>query len=167
MAFGYVTQAVLNRIAEKTASLVNAVKTIATNAETLAQTASAEAKFNGTCATAAATAAKVVVCAEYTQLSVGSRITVKFTYANTAAQPLSMSTPPVLNLSYGVDRHRWLHRGLLGRHVSLLTMEPIGCCLRQLPMLLGLTFLVPTPSLKGWYWCHYCGSSFDKPRRRC
>lgn len=85
MAFGYVTQAVLNRIAEKTASLVNAVKTIATNAETLAQTASAEAKFNGTCATAAATAAKVVVCAEYTQLSVGSRITVKFTYANTAA----------------------------------------------------------------------------------
>lgn len=85
MAFGYVTQAVLNRIAEKTASLVNAVKTIATNAETLAQTASAEAKFTGTCATAAATAAKVVVCAEYTQLSVGSRITVKFTYANTAA----------------------------------------------------------------------------------
>lgn len=84
MTFGYMTQAVLNRIAEKTASLVNAVKTIATNAETLAQTASAEAKFTGTCATAAATAAKVVVCAEYTQLSVGSRIMVKFTYANTA-----------------------------------------------------------------------------------
>lgn len=85
MAFGFISQAVLDRIAERTSSLVNAVKSIATNAQTLAQTASAEAKFNGTCATDAATAAKVVACASYTQLSVGSRITVKFTYANTAA----------------------------------------------------------------------------------
>lgn len=41
----------------------------------------------GTCATAAATAAKVVTLADYPGYYAGSRISVKFTYANTAANP--------------------------------------------------------------------------------
>ena len=41
--------------------------------------------YYGTCATAAATAAKVVVCGDYKQLVVGSIIGVRFTYTNTAS----------------------------------------------------------------------------------
>ena len=41
--------------------------------------------FRGTCATAAATAAKSVTCAEYDALTVGDVIFVVFSYANTAA----------------------------------------------------------------------------------
>jgi hypothetical protein len=41
----------------------------------------------GTCATAAATAAKVVTCSEFNQLVTGVTIHVKFTNANTAVNP--------------------------------------------------------------------------------
>lgn len=41
----------------------------------------------GTCETAAATVAKVVVCANFDQLITGVTIHVKFTYSNTAANP--------------------------------------------------------------------------------
>ena len=41
--------------------------------------------FTGTCSTAAATAAKVVTCAEYDALTAGDILFVKFTYANTAS----------------------------------------------------------------------------------
>jgi hypothetical protein len=41
----------------------------------------------GTCATAAATAAKVVTCADFDQLMEGITIHVKFTYSNTVANP--------------------------------------------------------------------------------
>lgn len=41
----------------------------------------------GTCATAAATAAKVVALADFDQLVTGVTVHVKFTYANTAANP--------------------------------------------------------------------------------
>ena len=41
----------------------------------------------GTCATAAATAAKVVTCTDFDQLLTGVTIHVKFTYTNTAATP--------------------------------------------------------------------------------
>lgn len=41
----------------------------------------------GTCATAAATAAKVVTCADFDTLLTGVTIFVKFTYANTVANP--------------------------------------------------------------------------------
>lgn len=41
----------------------------------------------GTCATAAATAAKVVTCADFTTLLTGVTIHVKFTYANGVANP--------------------------------------------------------------------------------
>ena len=43
--------------------------------------------YYGTCATAAATAAKVVTCADFTSLTTGASISVKFTYTNTAASP--------------------------------------------------------------------------------
>lgn len=41
----------------------------------------------GTCATEAATAAKVVTCSDFTELPTGVTIHVKFTYSNTAANP--------------------------------------------------------------------------------
>jgi len=41
----------------------------------------------GTCDTAAATAAKVVTCANFTTLMTGITIHVKFTYSNTNAAP--------------------------------------------------------------------------------
>lgn len=41
----------------------------------------------GTCATSAATAAKVVTCANFLVLEAGARVAVKFTYANSASAP--------------------------------------------------------------------------------
>ena len=41
----------------------------------------------GTCATAAATKAKVVTCSDFTTLITGVTIHVKFTYSNTVASP--------------------------------------------------------------------------------
>lgn len=43
--------------------------------------------FYGTCATAASTTAKVVVCSDFKTLETGASILVKFTYANSAASP--------------------------------------------------------------------------------
>lgn len=69
-------------------STANSAGTAASSAQTTANTANARATYNyGTCATAAATAAKVVTCANFPALYAGATAWVKFTYANTAANP--------------------------------------------------------------------------------
>lgn len=69
----------------------NAITTAQSNAATAqstANTANSRVVYQyGTCATAAATAAKVVTLANYPGYYTGSRISVKFTYANTVANP--------------------------------------------------------------------------------
>lgn len=68
--------------------------------------------FYGTCATAAATTAKVVTCAGF-KLKAGRRIAVKFTYANTASAPtLNVNgTGAIAIKSYGTTAgtlaYRW------------------------------------------------------------
>jgi len=64
------------------AATPNSVKTV----KEAANTAKENATYYGTCATAASTVAKVVVCSGFA-LTVGVRIAVKFTYANTALSP--------------------------------------------------------------------------------
>ncbi|MBQ9701365.1 MAG: hypothetical protein IJV71_12185, partial [Lachnospiraceae bacterium] len=73
--------------ADTALSTANSAKTTATTANTNASTALNRATYHyGTCATAAATAAKVVTLSGFT-LYTGAQITVQFTYANTAANP--------------------------------------------------------------------------------
>lgn len=84
MAIKYAALAAVQEIVTKTKALVDAVKGTAESALSAAQTASAEAKFYGTCATAAGTTDKVVACSAFKTLAPGARISVKFTYANTA-----------------------------------------------------------------------------------
>ena len=64
------------------------------------------ATLYGTCATAAATAAKVVVCANFDKLITGVTIKVKFTYANGVANPtLNVnSTGAIAIMRYGTTR---------------------------------------------------------------
>ena len=69
-------------------STANTASSTASTANTTANTANSRVVYQyGTCATAAATAAKVVVLNNYLGYFTGSRISVKFTYANTAASP--------------------------------------------------------------------------------
>lgn len=93
IAFRFSSDAALQALITKVESLISAVSTVASNAASTAstalsnaQTALAASRYHGTCATAAATAAKVVTCSGFTRVT-GSRIAVKFTYANTAANP--------------------------------------------------------------------------------
>ena len=60
----------------------------------------------GTCATAAATAAKVVTCADFSKLETGVTIHVKFTYSNTASNAtLNVNSTGAKNLCcYGTTR---------------------------------------------------------------
>lgn len=60
----------------------------------------------GTCATAAATAAKVVTCANFSKLETGVTIHVKFTYSNTASSAtLNVNSTGAKNLCcYGTTR---------------------------------------------------------------
>ena len=60
----------------------------------------------GTCATAAATAAKVVTCANFSKLETGVTIHVKFTYSNTASNAtLNVNSTGAKNLCcYGTTR---------------------------------------------------------------
>lgn len=69
-------------------STANTAVTNAATAQSTANTANSRVVYQfGTCATAAATAAKVVTLANYPGYYAGSRISVKFTYANTVANP--------------------------------------------------------------------------------
>lgn len=83
MAYKYGGQTAFSQLVAKVQALVNAVKGTAESALSAAQTASTEAKYYGTCATAAGTTAKVVTCAGF-KLDAGAKIAIKFTYANTA-----------------------------------------------------------------------------------
>lgn len=60
----------------------------------------------GTCSTAAATAAKVVTCSDFSELVTGVTIHVKFTYSNTASSAtLNVNSTGAKNLcSYGTTR---------------------------------------------------------------
>ena len=79
-AGNFTVQALVTKIK----SLIAAVNQAAEDASSAASAAQSQAKYYGTCATAAATAAKVVTCSGFSLVN-GARIAVKFTYANTAA----------------------------------------------------------------------------------
>lgn len=79
----YATQATVNAVK----STADAAKTGAATAQTTANTANSRATYKyGTCATAAATAAKAVTLAGFA-LFVGATVTVRFDAGNTAASP--------------------------------------------------------------------------------
>lgn len=82
------------------ATYVGKIKADGTNELPIAAT------LYGTCATAAATAAKVVVCANFDKLITGVTIKVKFTYANGVANPtLNVnSTGAIAIMRYGTTR---------------------------------------------------------------
>lgn len=74
----------LEAIITKIKSLIAAATQAAEGASSAASAAQSQAKYFGTCATAAGTAAKVVTCTGFSLLA-GVRIAVTFTYANTAS----------------------------------------------------------------------------------
>ena len=74
----------IHALVTKIKSLIAAANQAADDASSAAAAAQSQAKYYGTCATAAATAAKVVSCPGFSLVS-GARISVKFTYANTAS----------------------------------------------------------------------------------
>lgn len=93
IAYRYSSDSALQALIDKVESLISAVRSIAENAASTAssalstaQTAQAMTRYHGTCSTAAATVAKVVTCSGFTR-ETGSRVAVKFTYANTASSP--------------------------------------------------------------------------------
>lgn len=78
---------VANNAAAAAQSTANSANTLAGTANSTANSALNRATYHyGTCATAAATVAKVVTLSGFT-LYTGAQITVQFTYANTAANP--------------------------------------------------------------------------------
>lgn len=74
----------ISAVIAKIKSLIAAATQAAEGASSAASAAQSQAKYFGTCATAAGTAAKVVSCTGFSLLA-GARIAVTFTYANTAS----------------------------------------------------------------------------------
>ncbi|MCD8322388.1 MAG: hypothetical protein LUC89_05830 [Oscillospiraceae bacterium] len=73
-------------VADTTDAIAALQQTVAGNSEDITALAS-EIGYYGSCATAAATAAKTVTVADGFSLAAGATVRVKFTYANTASSP--------------------------------------------------------------------------------
>lgn len=93
IAIHYAGGTSLQALIDKVETLISAVRSAAESAAssasqalTAANAARAAAQYHGTCSTAAATAAKAVTITGFTRAT-GSRVAVKFTYANTASSP--------------------------------------------------------------------------------